>query len=317
VHDENSMMAENRVRARLIFLIIAAVIVILALLVVWIGGAFLINLYAQGKISEAITSLNLEKNVRYREANHNLFTGATVLRDVEVKLSESASPIKVAELRIDHFREENGVPIEANFTADNFLVEPSCMTNLQMQSVMVLAGLNPAKGNLHCDIAINSADRTLKVRRYTIHFDDLIDATLQLECDDVDVVNWKNAAQGSGLSAGVRPIDQLLVKANIVSFDSELVDLGLTDKIIDWGARFSRSTKEQFRITAQQQLMTRMPDSLAAYRSSLAQIFQQRCRAKLSLHPAEPINVADILFTDPRGIEERLGIKLEVTPVGR
>jgi len=313
------MTAENRVRARLIFLIIAAVIVILALLVVWIGGAFLIDQYAQSKISAAITSLNLEKNVRYLEANHNLFTGTTVLRDVEVKLSESASPIKVAELRVDQFREENGVPMEVNFTADNFLVTPSCMTNLQLQSAMVLAGLNPAKGNLHCDIAINAADRTLKVRRYTIHIANLIDATLKLDCNDVDVEHWKNAAQGTGLSIGVRPqtLDQLLAKANLVSLDSELIDLGLTDKIIDWGARFSRSTKEQFRVTALQQLMSRMPDSLAAYRSSLAQILQQRCRVKLSLHPAQPINVVEILFADPQGLEERLGIKLEVTPVGK
>jgi hypothetical protein len=94
-----------------------------------------------------------------------------------------------------------------------------------------------------------------------------------------------------------------------------LVDLGLTDRIINWGSRITGSSKEQFRITAQQQLKSRMPDDLAAYRASLAQIFQQRSRVKLSMHPDQPIGFSDPVFTDPHGLQERLGIKLEVTPV--
>jgi hypothetical protein len=314
------MTVENRAPARLIFLIAAGVIVILiSLAVAWFGSAFLVNHYAQSKISEAISSLNLEKNVRYRDASYNVFTGVTVLRDVEVKLSESASPVKVAELRIDQFREENGTPMEVNFTADNFLVTPSCMTNAQMHLAMVVTGLNTVKGTLHCNVAINSSDRTLKVRRYAIHFEDLVEATVQLEYNGVNVDNWKNIAQGSGLSVGVRPqiLEQLLANASFVSLDSELVDLGLTDRIIDWGSRITGSSKEQFRTTAQQQLMSRLPDNLAAYRASLAQIFQQRSRIKFSMHPAKPVSLSDPVFTDPQELQQRLGIKLEVTPVGK
>lgn len=314
------MSAENRVPIRLKLLILAGVIVILvSLAVAWLGGAFLINQYAQGKITEAIKSLDLEKNVRYHDANYNLFTGATVLHDVEIKLSESASPVKVSELRIDQYREEHGVPMELNFTAADFLVTPACMTNPQTKLAMVVTGLNAVKGSMQCNIAINSSDRTLKVRRYAIHVDDLIDATVQLEYNDVNVDNWKNSAQGSGLSVGVRPqiLEQLLSNASFVSLDSELVDLGLTDRIIDWGSRITGSSKEQFRVTAQQQLMSRMPDNLAVYRSALARIFQQRSRVRFSLHPDKPISLGDAVFTDPQGLEQRLGMKLEVAPVGK
>jgi hypothetical protein len=278
--------ARNRVPARVIFLIAAGLIVILvSLTVAWFGGAFLVDQYAQTKISEEIKSLSLEKNVRYRDAGHNLFTGVTILRDVEIKLDESASPVKVGELRINQFREENG--------------------------------LNAVKGAIQCNVAINSSDRTLKVRHYAMHFADLIDVAIQLEYNDVNVDNWKRIAQGHELSEALnlQKLEQLMAEARFVSFDCEVVDLGLTDRIIDWGSRVTGSSKEQFRITAQQQLKTRIPDDLAAYRAPLAQIFQQRSRIKFSLHPDQPIGLSDPVFTDPKGLQQRLGIKLEVTPV--
>jgi hypothetical protein len=311
--------AENRVPSRLIFLIAAGLIVILvSLAVAWFGGAFLVNQYAQTKIAEAIRSLNLEKNVRYRDANYNLFTGVTILRDVEIKLDESASPMKLGQLRIDQFREENGAPMEVNFTAEDFLVTPSCVPNPQMKLAMVVTGLNAVKGTIQCNVAIDSSDRTLKVRRYGMHFEDLIDVAIQLEYDDVNVDNWKGTAQGNGLSEGVNPkmLKQLMAGAQFVSFDCELVDLGLTDRIVDWGSRVTGSTKEQFRITAQQQLKSRIPDDLAAYRASLTQIFQQRSRIKFSMHPDKPIGLSDPVITDPKALQQRLGIKLEVIPVG-
>jgi hypothetical protein len=317
---KNLGTAESRVPARLIFLIAAALIVILvSLIVAWFGGVFLVNQYAQTKIAQVIRSLNVEKNVRYKDASYNVFTGVTVLHAVEVKLSESASPVKVAELRIDQFREENGTPMEVNFTAEDFLVTPSCVPNPQTKLAMVLTGLNAVKGTVHCDVAINSSDRTLKVRRYAMHFEDLTDATVQLEYDEVNVDNWKSIAQGSGLSVGVnlQILEQLMANARFVSLDCELVDLGLTDRIIDWGCRITGSTKEQFRITAQQQLRSRMPDDLAAYREPLAQIFQQRSRIRFSMHPDKPIGLSDPLFSDPKGLQQRLGIKLEVTPIGK
>jgi len=313
------MTAENRVPARFIFLIVAGLTAILVSLIAWFGGTFLVNQYAQTKITEAIRTLNLEKNVHYRDASYNVLTGSTVLRDVEIKLSESASPVKVTELRVDQFREENGAPMEVNFTAEDFLVTPSCVPNPQTKLAMVVTGLNAVKGSVQCNVAINSSDRTLKVRRYAMHFEDLIDATVQLEYNDVNVENWKSIAQGSGSSVGANPqiLEQLMANARFVSFDCELVDLGLTDRIIDWGSRITGSSKEQFRITAQQQLKSRMPDDLAAYRTSLAQIFQQRSRVKLSMHPDQPIGFSDPVFTDPHGLQERLGIKLEVTPMGK
>ena len=314
------MTAENRVPARFIFLIVAGLTAILvSLIIAWFGGTFLVNQYAQTKITEAIRTLNLEKNVHYRDASYNVLTGSTVLRDVEIKLSESASPVKVTELRVDQFREENGAPMEVNFTAEDFLVTPSCVPNPQTKLAMVVTGLNAVKGSVQCNVAINSSDRTLKVRRYAMHFEDLIDATVQLEYNDVNVENWKSIAQGSGSSVGAnfQILEQLMASARFVSFDCELVDLGLTDRIIDWGSRITGSSKEQFRITAQQQLKSRMPDDLAAYRASVAQIFQQRSRVKLSMHPDQPIGFSDPVFTDPHGLQERLGIKLDVTPVGK
>jgi hypothetical protein len=314
------MTAENRVPVRLIFLIAAGLAVILvSLIIAWFGGTFLVNQYAQTKITEAIRRLNLERNVHYRDASYNVLTGGTVLRDVEIKLSDSASPVKVAELRVDHFREENGTPMEVNFTAEDFLVTPSCVPNPQTKLAMVITGLNAVKGSVQCNVAINSSDRTLKVRRYVMHFEDLIDATVQLEYNDVNVENWKSIAQGSGSSVGanLQILEELMANARFVSFDCELVDLGLTDRIIDWGSRITGSSKEQFRITAQQQLKSRMPDDLAAYRASLAQIFQQRSRVQLSMHPDQPIGFSDPVFTDPHGLQQRLGIKLEVTPVGK
>ena len=314
------MTAENRVPVRLIFLIAAGLAVILvSLIIAWFGGTFLVNQYAQTKITEAIRRLNLERNVHYRDASYNVLTGGTVLRDVEIKLSDSASPVKVAELRVDHFREENGTPMEVNFTAEDFLVTPSCVPNPQTKLAMVVTGLNAVKGSVQCNVAINSSDRTLKVRRYAMHFEDLIDATVQLEYNDVNVENWKSIVQGSGSSVGanLQILEELMASARFVSFDCELVDLGLTDRIIDWGSRITGSSKEQFRITAQQQLKSRMPDYLAAYRASLAQIFQQRSRVQLSMHPDQPIGFSDPVFTDPHGLQQRLGIKLEVTPVGK
>jgi len=314
------MTAENRRLARLIFLIAAGLAVILvSLIIAWFGGTFLVNQYAQTKITEAIRRLNLERNVHYRDASYNVLTGGTVLRDVEIKLSDSASPVKVAELRVDHFREENGTPMEVNFTAEDFLVTPSCVPNPQTKLAMVITGLNAVKGSVQCNVAINSSDRTLKVRRYVMHFEDLIDATVQLEYNDVNVENWKSIAQGSESSVGanLQILEELMANARFVSFDCELVDLGLTDRIIDWGSRITGSSKEQFRITAQQQLKSRMPDDLAAYRASLAQIFQQRSRVQLSMHPDQPIGFSDPVFTDPHGLQQRLGIKLEVTPVGK
>jgi hypothetical protein len=314
------MTAENRVPARLIFLIAAGLAVILvSLIIAWFGGTFLVNQYAQTKITEAIRTLNLERNVHYRDASYNVLTGSTVLRDVEIKLSDSASPVKVAELRVDQFREENGTPMEVNFTAEDFLVTPSCVPNPQTKLAMVVTGLNAVKGSVQCNVAINSSDRTLKVRRYAMHFEDLIDATVQLEYDDVNVENWKSIVQGSGSSVGanLQILEELMASARFVSFDCELVDLGLTDRIIDWGSRITGSSKEQFRITAQQQLKSRMPDDLAAYRASLAQIFQQRSRVQLSMHPDQPIGFSDPVFTDPHGLQQRLGIKLEVTPIGK
>jgi hypothetical protein len=307
------MTAENRRPARLIFLIAAGLAVILvSLIIAWFGGTFLVNRYAQTKITEAIRRLNLERNVHYRDASYNVLTGGTVLRDVEIRLSASASPVKVAELRVDHFR-------EVNFTAEDFLVTPSCVPNPQTKLAMVITGLNAVKGSVQCNVAINSSDRTLKVRRYAMHFEDLIDATVQLEYNDVNVENWKSIAQGSGSSVGanLQILEELMANARFVSFDCELVDLGLTDRIIDWGSRITGSSKEQFRITAQQQLKSRMPDYLAAYRASLAQIFQQRSRVQLSMHPDQPIGFSDPVFTDPHGLQQRLGIKLEVTPVGK
>jgi len=314
------MTAENRVPARPIFLIAAGLAIILvSLIIAWFGGTFLVNQYAQTKITEAIRTLNLEKNVHYRDASYNVLTGTTVLRDVEIKLSDSASPVKVAELRVDQFREEHGTPMEVNFTAEDFLVTPSCVPNPQTKLAMVVTGLNAVKGSVQCNVAINSSDRTLKVRRYAMHFEDLIDATVQLEYNDVNVENWKSIAQGSESSVGanLQILEQLMASARFVSLDCELVDLGLTDRIIDWGSRITGSSKEQFRITAQQQLKSRMPDDLAAYRASLAQIFQERSRVQLSMHPDQPIGFSDPVFTDPRGLQQRLGIKLEVTPVGK
>jgi hypothetical protein len=317
---KNLGTAESRAPARLIFLTVAALIVILVTLTVaWFGGVFLVNQYAQNKIAQLIRSLNAEKNVRYKDANYNVFTGVTVLHDVEIKLSESASPVKVAELRIDRFREDNGAPMEVNFTVEDFLVTPSCVPNPQAKLAMVMTGLNAVKGSVHCEVAIDPGDRTLKVRRYAMHFEDLIDATVQLEYDEFNVDNWKSIARGSGLSVAVGPqiVEQLMAGARFVSLDCELVDLGLTDRIVDWGSRITGSTKEQFRITAQQQLRSRMPDELAAYRESLAQIFQQRSRIKFSMHPDKPIGLSDPLLGDRKGLRQRLGIKLEVTPVGK
>jgi hypothetical protein len=314
------MTAENRVPARFTFLIAAGLAVILvSLIIAWFGGTFLVNQYAQTKITEAIRTLNLERNVHYRDASYNVLNGSTVLRDVEIKLSDSASPVKVAELRVDQFREENGAPMEVNFTAEDFLVTPSCVPNPQTKLAMVVTGLNAVKGSVQCDVAINSSDRTLKVRRYAMHFEDLIDATVQLEYNDVNVENWKSIAQGSGSSVGanLQMLEELMASARFVSFDCELVDLGLTDRIIDWGSRITGSSKEQFRITAQQQLKSRIPNDLAAYRASLAQIFQQRSRVHLSMHPDQPIGLSDPVFTDPHGLQQRLGMKLEVTPVGK
>ncbi len=314
------MTAQNRVPARPIFLIAGGLTVILvSLIIAWFGGTFLVNQYAQTKITEAIRTLNLEKNVHYRDASYNVLTGSTVLHDVEIKLSESASPVKVTELRVDQFREENGAPMEVNFTAEDFLVTPSCVPNPQTKLAMVVTGLNAVKGNVQCNVAINSSDRTLKVRRYAMHFEGLIDATVQLEYNDVNVENWKSIAQGNGSPVGVnfQILEQFMASARFVSFDCELVDLGLTDRIIDWGSRITGSSKEQFRITAQQQLKSRMPDDLAAYRASLAQIFQQRSRVKLAMHPDQPIGFSDPVFADPHGLQQRLGIKLEVTPVGK
>ncbi len=295
------MTAQNRVPARPIFLIAGGLTVILvSLIIAWFGGTFLVNQYAQTKITEAIRTLNLEKNVHYRDASYNVLTGSTVLHDVEIKLSESASPVKVTELRVDQFREENGAPMEVNFTAEDFLVTPSCVPNPQTKLAMVVTGLNAVKGNVQCNVAINSSDRTLKVRRYAMHFEGLIDATVQLEYNDVNVENWKSIAQGNGSPVGVnfQILEQFMASARFVSFDCELVDLGLTD-------------------TAQQQLKSRMPDDLAAYRASLAQIFQQRSRVKLAMHPDQPIGFSDPVFADPHGLQQRLGIKLEVTPVGK
>jgi hypothetical protein len=312
--------SESRVPARLIFLIVAGLMVILvSLIVVWFGGGLLVNQYAQTKIAQVIKSLNVEKNVRYKDASYNLFTGVTALHDVEITLNESASPVKVAELRIDQFREENGTPMEVNFTAADFLVTPSCIPNPQTKLAMVVTGLNAVKGTIHCEVAINSSDRTLKVRRYAMHFEDLVDAAIQLEYDDVNVDHWKSFAQGSGLSVGVnlQILEQLMANARFVSLDCELVDLGFTDRIVDWGSRITGSTKEQFRITAQQQLKSRIPDDLAAYRESLAQILQQRSRLKFSMHPDNPIGLKDPAFSNPKDLQQRLGIKLEVTPVGK
>jgi hypothetical protein len=309
---------QNRVPARLIFLIAAGLIVILvSLAVAWWGGEFLVNQYAQTKIAEAIRSLNLEKNVRYRDASYNLFTGVTILRDVEIKLDESASPMKVGELRINQFREENGTPMEVNFAAEDFLVTPSCVPNPQTKLAMVLTGLNAVKGAIQCNVAINSKDRTLKVRRYAMHFEDLIDVIIQLEYNEVNVDNWKRMLQGdrSSKAVNLEIFGQLMANAQFVSFDCEVADLGLTDRIVDWGSRVTGSTKEEFRITAQQQLKSRIPDDLAAYRESLAQIFQQRSRIRFSMHPDKPIGLSDPVFADPKGLQQRLGIKLEVTPV--
>jgi hypothetical protein len=312
--------AENRVPARLIFLIAAGLIVIfVSLIVAWFGGVWLVNQYAQSKIAQVIRSLNAEKNVSYKDASYNVFTGVTVLHDVEIKLSESASPVKVAKLRIDQFREENGTPAEVNFTVEDFLVTPACVPNPQTKLAMVITGLNAVKGTIHCDVAINSRDRTLKVRRYAMHFEDLIDAAVELEYDDVNADNWKSITRGNGLSVGVSAqiLEQLMLNARFVSLDCELVDLGLTDRIIDWGSRVTGSTKEQFRITSQRQLRSRMPDDLAAYREPLAQIFQQRSRIKFSMHPDKPIGLSDPVFSDRKWLQQRLGIKLEVTPVGK
>jgi hypothetical protein len=312
--------AKDRASVRLIFLIGAGLIVIVALLAVaWFGGALVVNRYAQTKITEAIRSLHLEKNVRYRDASHSLFTGVTTLRDVEIKLEESASPVKVGVLRIEQFREENGAPMEVNLTAEDFLVTPSCVPNPQTKLAMVLTGLNAVKGTIQCNAAINSNDRTLKVRRYAMHFEDLIDVAVQLQYNQVNVDNWKHMAQGDGLSQALnlQILEQLMANAEFVSFDCDVVDLGLTDRVVDWGSRVTRSTKEQFRITAQQQLKSRIPDDLAAYRASLAQIFQQRSRIRFSMHPDKPISLSDPLFADPKEFQQRLGIKLEVTPVGQ
>jgi hypothetical protein len=309
---------QNRAPARLIFLICAGLVVILvSFTLAWFGGAFLVNQYAQTKIAHAIKSLNLEKNVRYRDASYNLFTGVTILRDVEIKLDESASPVKVRELRINQLREENGAPMEVNFTAEDFLITSSSVTNPQTKLAMVLTGLDAVKGAIQCNVAINSSDRTLKIRRYAMHFEDLIDVAIQLEYNDVNVEKWKHIAQGNELSAAVnlQELEQLMADARFVSFDCEVVDLGLTDRIVDWGSRVTRSTKEQFRVTAQQQLKSRLPDDLAAYGAPLAQIFQQRSRIKFSMHPDKPIALSDPVFTDPKDLQQRLGIKLEVTPV--
>jgi hypothetical protein len=312
--------AKDRASVRLIFLIGAGLIVIVALLAVaWFGGAFVVNHYAQTKITEAIRSLNLEKNVRYRDASHNLFTGVTTLRDVEIKLEESASPVKVGVLRIEQFREENGAPMEVNLTAEDFLVTPSCVPNPQTKLAMVLTGLNAVKGTIQCNAAINSNDRTLKVRRYAMHLEDLIDVAVQLQYNQVNVDNWKRMAQGDGLSQALnlQILEQLLANAQFVSFDCDVVDLGLTDRIVDWGSRVTRSTKEQFRITAQQQLKSRIPDDLAAYREAIARVFQQRSRIKFSMHPDKPVGLSDPIFTDPKEFKQRLGIELQVTPVGQ
>ena len=311
---------KDRASVRLVFLIGAGLIVILgALAVAWFGGALVVNRYAQTKITEAIRSLNLEKNVRYRDANHNLFTGVTILRDVEIKLDESASPVKVGELRIEQFREENGAPMEVDLTAEDFLVTPSCVPNPQTKLAMVLTGLNAVKGTIQCNAAINSNDRTLKVHRYAMHFEDLVDFAVQLQYNQVNVDNWKRIARGDRLSGtlNLQILEQLMASAQFVSLDCDMVDLGLTDRIVDWGSRVTRSTKEEFRITAQEQLKSRIPDDLAAYRASLAQIFQQRSRIKFWMHPDKPIDLSDPVFADPKGLPQRLGIKLEVTPVGK
>jgi hypothetical protein len=304
--------------ARLIFLIGAGLVVILvSLAVAWFGGGFLVNQYAQSKITESIRSLNLEKNVRYRDASHNLFTGVTILRDVEIKLNESASPMKVAELRIEQFREENGAPMEVSLVAEDFLVTPSCVPNPQTKLAMVLTGLNAVKGTIQCNAAINANDRTLKIRRYAMHFEDLLDVVVQLQYNQVNVDSWKRMAKADGLSEALnlQILQQLMADALFVSFDCDVVDLGLTDRIIDWGSRVTRSTKEQFRITAQQQLKSQIPDDLAAYREPLAQVFQKRSRIKFSMHPDKPTGLSDPLFADPKELQQRLGIKLEVTPV--
>jgi hypothetical protein len=64
-------------------------------------------------------------------------------------------------------------------------------------------------------------------------------------------------------------------------------------------------------------LKSRIPDDLAAYRAPLAQVFQQRSRLKFSMHPDKPIGLGDSILADPKELQQRLAIKLEVTPAGQ
>jgi hypothetical protein len=310
------MTSENRVLVRPIFLIwVIAVVALLA--IAWFGLAFLIDQYTHGKVNEVIKALNLEKSVRYRSADHDLFTGITSLHDLEVKLGESGLPVQVGELRIERYREEGGVPVEVRFAINNFVVTPGAVTNPQIELAMVVGGFDAVKGTVQGDLAIDSRDRTLKVRRFTVHLDDLIDASVRLEYNEVNVESWKKFGQGNAATAEIelQMLEQVLAQAGFVSLDGELVDLGLTDRIVSWGSRVTRSSKEQFRVTSQQQIMSRIPDDLSMYRAPLAQIFRERSRIELSLHPDQPIRLSDPVFSDPQALEKRLGMKLEVKPV--
>jgi hypothetical protein len=139
-----------------------------------------------------------------------------------------------------------------------------------------------------------------------------------LEFDELNVDAWKNLDQGKELTAGTvsQLFEQMLAQASFVSLDAEVLDLGLTDRIVNWGSRVTSSSKEQFRITTQQQIMSRLPDDLAVYRTPLAQIFRERSRIKLAMHPDKPIHLTNSLFANPQALRSLLGIKLEVTPAG-
>jgi hypothetical protein len=312
------MTGEKPRRVRPSFLIALIALIAVIGVAAWFCVPTLINWYAQGKINEGIKALDLTKNVRYRRADHDLFTGVTTLYDLEIKLGESVSPVQVGELRIETYREENGIPLEVNFVVNNFLVTPACMANPQMELAMVVAGFDAVKGTLRCEAAVDSHDRTLKVRRFTMHLDQLIDASVTLEIDELNVDIWKNLDQGRESTPGTESqiLEQTLAQATFVSLDAELVDLGLTDRIVNWGSRVTGSSKEQFRITTQQQIMSRLPDDLSMYRAPLAQIFRERSRIKLAMNPDKPVRLTGSLFANRQALQNLLGIKLEVTPVG-
>jgi hypothetical protein len=311
------MTSESRARMRPIFLI--GVITVIALFgVAWFAVPILIDQYTQGKINEAIKALNLEKSVRYRSANHDLFTGVTILHNLEIKLGGSGSPVQVGELRIESYREQEGVPMEVRFAINNFVVTPASVTNPQIELAMVVSGFDSVQGTVRGDLAIDSRGRTLKVRQFTMHLDDLIDASVRLEYNEVNVESWKSFGKGNAPTAEIelQMLEQVLAQASFVSLDGQLIDLGLTDRIVSWGSRVTKSSKEQFRVTAQQQIMSRIPDDLSMYRAPLAKILRERSRIELSLHPEKPIRLSDPVFSDPQALEKRLGMKLEVTPVG-